>query len=270
MVSEQPLPSELNTEMPHPARVYDYWLGGEDNFPADRELGDLMVRSDPGILHSVRANRAFLKRAVRYLVREAGLRQFLDLGSGLPSPGSVHEVALSLDPGCRVVYVDNDPMVCGHGRTLLEDVPSAAVRLVRGDARYPAAILGDPAVTRVLDLHRPVAVLCSAVLHYLGEQEDPAALTARFAEAVAPGSHLLISHLSGELLPPGQSEAPKGTARLVPYPFTYRPRTEILACFNGLELVDPGLVRISEWRPDGRVPREQQEAALYGGIGVKR
>ncbi|WP_286989196.1 SAM-dependent methyltransferase [Thermomonospora sp. CIF 1] len=269
-MSGRRVPEGLNTRMPHPARVYDYWLGGENNFPADRELGDLMARISPDISVSVQAVRAFFKRAVRHLVREAGIRQFLDLGSGLPTQGNVHEVAQRLDPECRVVYVDSDPDVCAHGTALLEGPAAERTRMAQGDIRYPAMVLGHPAVTELLDFDRPVAVLFNAILHVLEDRQEIEAIVGRFADALVPGSRLLISLPSAELLPPGQSEALYGSARMAPYPIFFRTYSQILRLFSGFDLVEPGLVHICQWRPDGPVPQEHRQAAMYGGIGVKR
>ncbi|MFI0348900.1 SAM-dependent methyltransferase [Actinomadura sp. 9N407] len=259
--------TELQTDRPHPARVYDYWLGGKDNFAADREQGDRMLKINPFISDSVRANRAFLRRVVGRLVQETGIRQFLDIGSGLPTQDNVHLVAQRIAPETRVVYVDNDPIVLAHGRALLQGASQGRTEVVQGDLRDPDGILGDPQVRGALDFDRPMAVLINAVLHFVGDDEDPAGIVARYRDAVVPGSHMLIAHASWDLHPPESVEAAKREMQNVPFTTRFRSHEEILALFEGLELLDPGLVQICGWHPDGPIPVEHRTTNLFGGLG---
>ncbi|MEW2355980.1 SAM-dependent methyltransferase [Spirillospora sp. NPDC029432] len=266
MVDTQGAPTDLHTDRPHPARVYDYWLGGKDNFAADRELAERMLQVSPLIPGSARANRAFLRRAVRKLVEEAGIRQFLDIGSGLPTQENVHLVAQRLAPESRVVYVDNDPIVLSHGRALLQSTSQGRTEVVHGDVRDPDGILGDPVVQSALDFDRPIGVLINAVLHFVSDDEDPAGLVARYRDAVVPGSHLLIAQSSWELHPPESVEAAQRETQRTGFTVRFRDRDEILPFFDGLELLDPGLVPICDWHPDGPVPDDHRLATLYGGL----
>jgi hypothetical protein len=205
---------EIDTSIPHPARRYNYWLGGTDNFPVDRESGDEFERQFPGMRAGVRANRAFLRRAVRFLTAEAGIRQFLDNGTGLPSADNTHEVAQAIAPESRIVYVDNGPLVLRHARALLTSTPDGRTRYLDADLRHPAAILANPALQQTLDLHRPVALMLVAVLHFI--------------------------------------------------------RAEISALFAGPDLVPPGVVPTSEWRPDPDDPAlDPRVVWTYAAVGRK-
>jgi S-adenosyl methyltransferase len=258
---------EINTWVAHPARIYDYYLGGKDNFRADRETAEQALAATPSVREMARQNRAFLQRAVRFLAGEAGVRQFLDIGTGLPTQGNVHEIAQAVNPEARVVYVDNDPIVLAHSRALL-DAPNTAV--VLGDLREPGEILEDPAVTKLIDFHRPVAVLLVAVLHFIRNAEDPVGITAKLRTAMAPGSHLVISHGTTDV----QQAQPDVADKVVQAyqrstaPVTLRSREEIERFFGDFELVDPGLEQIQSWRPDGPVPAVS--GGIYGGVGRKR
>lgn len=228
------------------ARLYDYFLGGKDHFPADREAAERILRVAPEIRAAARANRAFLGRAVRRLA-EAGVTQFLDLGTGLPAWNNVHEVAAKVTPHARVVYVDRDPVVLVHARAMPPGPGTTTV--VEGDLRKPEAILRDPDVMRALDFGRPVAVLLVAVMHYVTESERPDEIVAALREALAPGSYLVMSH--------GTSDARAAFVRQSTHiyqraslPLTLRGRDRIMELFEGFELVDPGLVWLPEWRPE--------------------
>jgi SAM-dependent methyltransferase len=247
--------------VPHPARVYGYWLGGKDHYAADREVAEEVIRHRPQVVAGARANRAFLARAVRYLAAECGVRQFLDIGTGLPAPASTHQVAQAIAPGSRVVYVDNDPLVLVHARALLTSGPQGSCDYVGADLRDTAAVLAGAA--RTLDFTRPVAVLL-AVLHFLPGADDPAGVVAALARPLAPGSFVVISHLTADFAPGPMAAGIKVYNTLVPAPLTPRSHTQVNALFGRLPLVPPGVVPITEWRPPtGLSP---QTADLYAGV----
>ncbi|MGW4801193.1 SAM-dependent methyltransferase [Nonomuraea sp. NPDC004297] len=231
---------------PNAARLYDYYLGGKDHFPVDRTAAERILEAAPELRVAARANRAFLGRAVRFLA-ESGVGQFLDIGTGLPAPGNVHEVAKKCDPGARVVYVDHDPVVLVHGRALLAGQGGTTV--VRGDLREPGAILKDPEVLAALDFDRPVAVLLLAVMHYVAESDRPREIVATLRDALAPGSYLVLSHGTNEARAAAVergTEVYRGTGS----PLALRGRARIAELFEGFELADPGLVWLPEWRPE--------------------
>lgn len=256
--------SRIDTSKPHPARIYDYWIGGKQNFPADREVAEKIAEAEPVISKLARANRAFLGRAVRYAA-EQGVKQFLDIGAGLPAAGNTHEVAQSVHPDASVVYVDNDPLVTVHGRALLAD--EARTRVFEGDLRDPKAILTHPDVAALIDFEQPVALLMVAVLHFFPDRYDPAGVIATLTENLVPGSHLVISHAGSDLLPADQGKlqvyqaAADGAAR---------DRAQITAFFEGFDLVEPGLVRVPAWRPTEELPADIDQYWMYGGVGRKR
>ncbi|MGV9301844.1 SAM-dependent methyltransferase [Nonomuraea sp. NPDC004354] len=232
-------PVSFDPNIPNVARMYDYFLGGKDNFAADRAAAEKVLEIVPHIPVGARENRAFLGRAVRFL-REQGITQFLDIGTGLPTQSNVHEIA---GPGARVVYVDNDPQVLVHARALLEDTPQ--VRIVRGDLRAPAAVLADAATH--LDFSRPVAVLLLAIVHFV--KDDPAPIVATLTDALVPGGYLAISHVCHDLRPEAAPEVER-VYQGASAQFTARHSTEVAALFDGLDLVEPGVVNLPEWRPD--------------------
>ena len=257
----------IDTAVAHPARVYDYWLGGKDNFAADREAGDRVLAATPGLRARVRANRAFLVRVVRYLAAEAGIRQFLDIGTGIPSADNTHEVAQAAAPDSRVVYVDNDPIVLVHARELLASSPQGATQYVEGDLRDPAAIL--EAASRTLDFTRPTALMLLGVLHLIGDSEDPYRIVAGLMDALPPGSYLAISHPASDIHAAAQAEAQKRYNERVATPQTLRNRAEVMRFFDGLDLVPPGVVYVHVWRPDpGDVPPADGVSA-HGGVARK-
>lgn len=273
--------TDVDTNRAHPARVYNRWLG-KDHFAADRAAADQVARVAPWAVTGARANRSFLRRAVSFLARQ-GITQYLDIGTGLPSAGNVHEVAQRFRPDARVCYLDNDPIVLAHARALLAGQTTIAVA---GDARDPQTILADPAVRTHLDLERPVAVLFIAVLHFLRGEEDPAAVVAAFREALAPGSFVVISHVAD--LPDGHTTPERANATReavklyedLAAPFVLRSRQEIAGLFTGFDLIEPGLVGAHEWRPTrgrpgpqvpvlagvARLPRAAPSAAIGTGI----
>jgi SAM-dependent methyltransferase len=241
-------PSLLGVDLdsPSPARIYDYWLGGNHNFRADRDAGERVAAELPDIVPIVRETRSFLRRVVRYLVKERGISQFLDLGSGIPTLGNVHEVAQQYDPDARVVYVDIDPVAIAHAQFILGDNPN--VSAIRADIHQVDTVLGHPAVANLLDLSKPVAVLMISVLHFLTDEQEPAAVIRGFSRRVVPGSYLVMSHASVDTDQIGAAidDYRESTrSRLV-----LRGRDQLLALLRGLEVEEPGLVPVSEWRPD--------------------
>jgi hypothetical protein len=261
MVADDRVPASVNPNVPAIARVYDYWLGGKDNFAVDRELGEKFVRADPLARAGVRSNRAFLGRAVRFLAGEAGIRQFLDIGTGIPTAHNTHEVAQSVDPGCRVVYVDNDPMVLAHARALLTSV-TAPTAYVDADARDTAKILHEAA--QILDFGQPVAVMLIGLLHCIPDADDPYRLVADLAAAIPPGSYLAISHPASDIHADAMAEGAAMMNAALPVPVTFRPYERVIPFFDGLDLVDPGMVATTQWRPETGA----DTTPLPGWVGV--
>ena len=259
-------PSGLDTSVPHIARVYDYWLGGKDNFAVDREAAEQVVAAYPGILRDVRAQRKFLANAVTYLAGVVGIRQFLDIGTGFPTANNTHQAAQDVEPDCRVVYVDNDPMVISHGRALLGGV-TAPTAYVDADLRDTGKVLAEAA--RLLDFSEPTAVMLISVLHLIPDEDDPHAIVARLMEAVPSGSWLALSHPARDVHPRQVTEAESRFNQLAPAKATLRTRAEILRLFDGLELLEPGLVQVHRWRPGLAAPGHDQEAAGYCGLARK-
>jgi O-methyltransferase involved in polyketide biosynthesis len=261
-------PRELDTGVPHIARVYNYWLGGTDNFAADRAAAEQVMASFPDITVSVRAQRAFLRRAVRYLVTEAGLRQFLDLGTGLPSAGNTHEVAQQAAPESRVVYVDNDPIVAAHARALLTSSPEGATDYLGADVRDTGRILRAAAGT--LDLSRPVAVMLLGVLHCIPEDDQPNAITRQLMTALARGSYLVISHPASDVATEQMTRSTRDYNQQSPVQLTMRSHSQVSQFFAGLDLVPPGVVQLHRWRAGAAGgPEQDHELANYGGVGRK-
>ncbi|HEY7264997.1 MAG TPA: SAM-dependent methyltransferase [Trebonia sp.] len=262
--------AKIDTSKPHPARVYNYYLGGTDNFPADREVAEKAIEALPAIRTAARENRAFLGRAVRYLAAEMGITQFLDLGSGLPSAGHVHEVAREVQPGAHVVYVDFDPIVIEHGRSLLAGQPEGSCAYVQADIKNPEYILAHPATRATLDFGRPVALIFAAVLHFFPAEDEPENILRTLVGAVPPGSYVVASHATAEYAPRevgGVGRAyQRGGMRLA-----MRDSGEFAdLVFRGLRLVPPGVVPVSEWRPEpGAVPPPRADVSVNGGVARK-
>ncbi|MEU6773782.1 SAM-dependent methyltransferase [Streptomyces sp. NPDC046759] len=253
----------IDTSKPHPARIYDYLLGGKDNYEVDQLAGDELAAAAPEVRIGVRANRAFLQRAVRHVVR-SGVRQILDIGTGLPTSPNVHEVAQEVAPDVRVAYVDNDPIVAAHGNALLSR--SGRTSIVLGDLRDPASVLGHPEVRKILDFGQPVALLLVAVLHFLTDAERPGEIVATLRDALPAGSWLVLSHATADFADRSAAQAVynKATASLSP-----RTHAEIERFFDGFELVEPGLAQVPFWRPDGPPPPRSGEIGFYGGVARK-
>jgi hypothetical protein len=263
--------SEIDITVPHPARRYNYWLGGKDHFAADRASGDAVAAAFPGIRTAARENRRYLRRVVAYLTREAGIRQFLDIGTGIPGPDNTHEVAQRVDPAARVVYVDNDPLVVVHARALLTGTREGATGYLEADLRDPGSILDAPELTSVLDLAEPVALLLIAVLHFVSDAEDPHGIVAALRERLAPGSFVALSHATWDVLPPETVQRLEPLAADGPVPFIPRPRAEVERFVAGLDVVDPGVTLIHRWRPDGETAADggappDAEVATYGAV----
>jgi SAM-dependent methyltransferase len=242
--------------------VYDYFLGGAHNFDVDRQLAEAIGRAAPDVVETARANRHFLRRAVSFLV-DAGVRQFLDIGSGIPTVGNVHEIAQAVAPDARVVYVDIDPIAVAHSRAILRDNPTAAVLCI--DLRDPAKILAEAPI--LIDFTEPVAVLLAGVLHFVPDSDEPGEVVRQLRDALAPGSYLLISHATGDGQPSAVREAQQLTGRAAE--ITLRTHAEIAAYFGPFTLVEPGLVHVGRWRPDpSDVPDPHPErVAGYAGVG---
>ena len=260
----------IDTSRPHPARMYDYYIGGKNHFAADRALADRALASWPAGRIGLRENRRFLGRAVRYLAGEAGIRQFLDIGSGLPTTSNVHEIAQSVDPFCRVVYVDSDPMVLAHARALLTSKPEGRTAYIQADLKSPADILSSPTVRSVIDFGEPVALMLIAVLHFLREEDKPEAIMSALLDALPSGSYLAASHMTLEHDPVGVGGGQRAYHK-AGLPMNARDADEFASlAFSGLELVPPGVVLVSEWRPDSTAPRPTAaEVSCYGGVARK-
>lgn len=260
------LPPGIDTTVPSVARGYDYALGGKNNFAVDRAAVNALIQRFPGVLELARANRNFLRRGVAYLVAEAGIDQFVDVGSGLPSAGNVHEVAHRVSRSARVVYVDRDPIVLAHARALLAD--DATTTVIQADAADPASILDDPTTRRFVDLDRPFAVLLSGILHHLADELDPVGVVKVFKDRMPPGSYLLASNFLDDDDPRAKEleaslTAGFGTGR-------FRTWEEQNPYFDGLEMVEPGLVYANDWHPDDETEIDSQWHTFYcGGIGRK-
>jgi S-adenosyl methyltransferase len=256
----------FDTSVAHVARIYDYWLGGKDNYAVDRAAGDAAIQAYPDLIHSVRSNRAFLVRAVRWLAAGAGIRQFLDIGTGIPTAPNTHEIAQAVDPACRVVYVDNDPIVLAHARALLTGAPEGATDYLDADLRDTGAILDRAAQT--LDFSQPVAVVLMAILHLIPDTDDPYGIVARLAGAAPAGSYLALSQIASDIDVREVAQARDQVGRYMPVKQTYRSHAEVMRFFEGMELAEPGLVKVQEWRPDAAADAAMP-SALWGGVARK-
>ncbi|WP_432906791.1 SAM-dependent methyltransferase [Micromonospora matsumotoense] len=263
----------IDTSVAHPARRYNYWLGGKDNFQADRDSGDAMAAAFPTVRTAALENRRFLQRAVAHLAREAGIRQFLDIGTGIPTANNTHEVAQAVAPQSRVVYVDNDPIVLAHARALLTSATEGATAYIDADLREPEKILHHPELRRTLDLGQPVALMLVAILHFVGEAEDPYGVVRRLLAELPPGSYLAASHATYDQLPPDVAEAARVATRdgNPPGGINLRSRDDFARFFDGLEVVEPGVVSVARWRAETEPqPRPTvDEVSMYGAVARK-
>ena len=262
-------PPEIDVTKPHPARMYDYFLGGKDNFAADRATATQVLDSWGSVRTAVRENRAFLGRAVKYLAGEAGISQFLDLGTGLPSANNVHEVAQAINPEARVVYADNDPIVLAHARALLASGPRGVTAYLDADVRNPDTILANPIVRDTLDFGMPIALMLVAVLHFLPDEDDPRQIVQTLVDALPPGSYLVASHATAEHNPEGLSGAGRAYSQGGMRGAIRNSDEFGELAFDGLELVDPGVVLVSEWRPEEPIRPMPSEVNTYGGVARK-
>jgi len=267
MRTEAPSKAAVNLDpgTAHIARMYNYWLGGKDNYAADREAGDAAMRAYPDLVSSVRANRAFLARTARYLAAGEGIRQYLDIGTGLPSANNTHEVAQDIAPDARIVYVDNDPIVLSHARALLTSRPEGFTAYIDADLRDTGKILDGAAET--LDFSRPVALMLIAVLHCIPDAAGPYRIVKTLVDALPPGSFLAISHPPSDMTD-GLNRAASSMGPKMSEPVTLRSKDQVARFFDGLDLVEPGLVPIQEWRPDSDL-EASAKAAMWGGVARK-
>ena len=254
----------IDTSVAHSARVHNYWLGGKDHFPVDRAAGDAVRAAYPGIVESVRANRAFLARVVRFLAADAGITQFLDIGTGIPAANNTHEVARAVTPDARVVYVDYDPVVLRHARVLLAGDARGAVDYIDADQRDPGKILREAA--RTLDFSRPVAIMLIAIMHLIVDAGDPYGITGRLTAAMAPGSCLALSQVASDIEPEQMAEAARRYNRLARETQRHRTHAEVTRFFDGLELVSPGVVAVPRWRPGSELEASAR-SGMWGGVG---
>ncbi|WJK36917.1 SAM-dependent methyltransferase [Solwaraspora sp. WMMA2065] len=258
-------PESIDVERPSVARMYDYYLGGSHNFAADRAAAQAMITAVPEAPLMAQANRAFMRRVVQFLV-ESGIRQFLDIGSGIPTVGNVHEIAQRLAPESKVAYVDVDPVAVAHSREILAG--NDRTTILQEDLRNPERILHDPQVRKLLDFDQPVAVLIVAVLHFVPDSDDPAAILAELRAALAPGSHLVLSQASDD----GRSDEERREAdqiyRRTDNPLSIRSRAALTSFFDGFDLLPPGVVWVPQWRPESPEAAEDAERAVFmGGVG---
>jgi len=254
----------FDTSVPHSARIWNYWLGGKDNFPADREAGDQYREVFPGIVDIARTSRGFLARAVRFLAGEVSIRQFLDIGTGLPTASNTHEVAQAVAPECRIVYVDNDPLVLTHARALLTSTPPGVTAYINADLREPDKILA--AAAKTLDLTQPIALMLLGILGHIADYDEAKAIVKRLLDAVPSGSYLVIN--DGTWTSSERQEAQQGYDDTGAVPYTLRTPAQVAGFFEGLKLIEPGVVTPPRWRPDSTVSGPTEVEAL-SGVGRK-
>jgi hypothetical protein len=258
--------SGLRTDEAHSARMYDYLLDGKDNYPPDQEAAEAAMTAFPTLRIAARENRAFLGRAVRHVVEQTGIRQFLDIGSGLPTAQNVHQVAQRHDPESRVVYVDNDPIVLAHGHALLG--ADARTTVIKADIRDPRSIIENAETKTLIDFTEPVAVLAVAILHFISDEEEPGTIVARIREALVPGSVIILSHATAEISPE-TALGVQNAYRAQGVPLTLRDRSDFVELFEGFEIIEPGIQVVSDWRatvPEADRP-SHAEVSWYGGVG---
>ncbi|WP_380281787.1 SAM-dependent methyltransferase [Kitasatospora purpeofusca] len=261
---------DLRMDVPHSARVYDYLIGGKTNFEPDRAAAHAAVKAWPALPTSMRSTRGFMERVVRQLAEQHGVRQFLDIGAGIPASPNVHEIAQEVAPESRVVYVDNDPIVLTHARALMSSRPEGRTAYLDADLRDVDAILDSPRLREVLDLSRPVALSLIAIVHFVLDEDDPQGIVRRLMDRLAPGSFLALTVFTGDTDPVGVGGVGREyNARGIP--LQIRDRAETLAFFDGYDLLDPGVTLVHHWHPEpGAAPVRDRNIAMYGGVAVKR
>lgn len=266
VVDSEFAPAGIDVNTPHPARRYDYWLGGENNFEADRESAEAVAEAFPTVRFAALENRRFLRRAVSYLTEEAGIRQFLDIGAGLPTAGNVHEIAQGIAPESRIVYVDNDPIVLIHARTLLNSAPEGATAYLDADLHDAESILSHPDLHATLDLDKPVALMLVAVMHFITDEHKPYDLVKRLLKPFAPGSYLVMTHATNDHLTQEDLAETREANQRSGIPFQLRSTSEFTNFFTGLELVPPGIGSVMTWRPETwrAHPRPEAVSMLAG------
>ncbi|MFE3502362.1 SAM-dependent methyltransferase [Kitasatospora sp. NPDC059160] len=262
------IPADLRPDTPHPARMYDYYLGGKDNFPADRAAAEKALAANPEFRSTARANRGFLTRAVR-CVAGLGVDQFLDVGTGIPTAGNTHEIAWAVDPAARVVYVDNDPIVLSHARALMAGSGPGRTTVLRADLREPAAVLEAVRAEGLLDFSRPVGLVLAAVLHFLRDEDEPYRAVATLLAAVPSGSHLVLSHGTADFIPAAVRDRVTGVYDKATAPLVGRSREQVREFFDGLELLEPGVVTVPLWRPEGEPAPGAERVSMYGAVARK-
>jgi SAM-dependent methyltransferase len=261
------VPDDVDLEVPSPARMYDALLGGRHNFAVDRQAAEQAIRLVPDLPAVAASNRAFLRRTVRYLVSR-GIRQFVDIGAGIPTVANTHDVARRADPAARVAYVDIDPVAVAHAQAILDGLPN--VIALRGDLRAPDALLADPHLRALIDFEQPVAVLMIAVLHLLTDDDRPGEVVAGIRGAIAPGSYVVISHLSSAQRPDDAAQLSAHAAQRTRVPIFFRSKEQITGFFDGLSLVEPGVVELPSWRPDAGDMSHERPGRSLGMAGVGR
>lgn len=260
-------PAQIDTGRPHPARMYDYFLGGKDNYTVDRQAAEAVLHVVPEVRDMARQNRAFLQRVVRYLVGEAGIRQIIDIGTGIPAAGNVHQVAQQVSLGVRVAYVDNDPIVHVHASALLTGEGNTSI--VLADLRDPAGILAHPKLRELIDFSEPIALLLVAIVHFLPDEPQPGHIIATLRNALPPGSYLALSHGTADFHDNALVSQAEAIYDGATAPLVLRSHARISGFFDGFDLIEPGLVQVPLWRPDGKPlrARELAKIGIYGGVG---
>ncbi|MFD7133569.1 SAM-dependent methyltransferase [Streptomyces sp. NPDC059894] len=261
----RPQPFEIDTSKPHPARMYDYFLGGKDNYEVDREAAEEFMKSAPEVRVGVRANRRFMHRAVRYVVAEGGVRQILDVGTGLPTEPNVHQIAHAIAPDTRIAYVDNDPIVSAHSRALMAGSDTS---VVLADVRDPRALLDHPDVRKIIDFDRPVALMLVALLHFVPDAEDPDGIVATLRDALPTGSYLVLSHATGDVHADRREDA-AAVYNSASATMNLRSHSRILDFFGDFSLVEPGLVPVPDWRPEESPRQGTPPIGIYGAVARK-
>ncbi|MDY0813851.1 SAM-dependent methyltransferase [Kitasatospora purpeofusca] len=258
----------VDTSTPHSARVYDYWLGGKTNFPPDRAMGQAIEQAVPTMKAQAKENRGFQKRAVRHLAERYGIRQFLDLGTGIPTSPNTHEIAESVSAGTRVVYVDNDPIVLAHARALMVSTPASRTTYIHADLGKPAELLADPALNTTLDLTQPVGMLMIAVLMLIADEDDPWGKVAALRDALPSGSYIALTHPTQDFNEAAVAQV-TASARAAGMTLVPRGKEEVTRFFDGWELIEPGVTPVMAWHPDGEQPADPYAAYYWGGLARK-